>query len=91
MNKKNFIYLAHCENGEPSSKRLWGGIGYGTFQLCVLAATILSLVITKELSSYVKDLLEIDLITSAALLGLSTITGVFGGGRRLSVNKQDNA
>lgn len=89
MNKNSFIYQAHSEKGVPSSKRLWGGIGYGTFQICVVAATILSLIITKELSSYVKDLLEVDLITSAALLGLSSITGAFGNGRQVNVKDSE--
>jgi len=57
--------------------------------VCVIAATILSLIIAKELPSYLKDLLEIDLITSAALLGLSTIAGVFGNGRRVDVNNSE--
>jgi len=31
LNKNSFLYQAHCEQGSPSSKRFWGGIGYGTF------------------------------------------------------------
>ena len=82
FDKNSFIYKAHCENDRPSSKRLWGAIGYLTFQVSVLAATILSLCMTTTLSQTIKDLLEVDLITSASLLGISTIVGAFGNGRR---------
>lgn len=85
MNKGSFLYQSHCENGRPSSKRLYGGIGWMTVQLCVIAATVLSLCLTQELSYIIKDLLEMDLIVSASLLGLSTITGIFGKGRSVSV------
>jgi len=81
-NKNNtFLYLAHCESGVPSSKRFWGGIGFGMCQLCILAATILCFVRTGELSSTVSSLIDFDLGVSAALLGLSTITRAFGGNK----------
>lgn len=73
MTLKEFIYDVHCENDRPSSKRFYGGIGYITVQLCVIAATILSLVKTGMLSETVHSLLDIDLITSASLIGLNTI------------------
>ena len=85
IDKNSFIYKAHCENNRPSSKRLWGAIGYLTFQVSVLAATILSLYMTTTLSQTIKDLLEVDLITSASLLGISTIVGAFGNGRSVSI------
>ena len=85
FDKNSFIYKAHCENNIPSSKRLWGAIGYLTFQVSVLAATILSLCMTTTLSQTIQDLLEIDLITSASLLGISTIVGAFGGGRSVAI------
>lgn len=88
MNKNSFIYQSHCENGSPSSKRLYGGIGWMTVQLCIIAATVLSLCLTQELSITIKDLLEMDLIVSASLLGLSTITGVFGK-RQISIGKEE--
>lgn len=74
-----FFYQAHCEGNEPSSKRLWGAIGYGAVQICLIVATALSLVKTGELSSTITGLLDFDLVTSASLLGLSTITRAFGG------------
>lgn len=87
MDKNSFIYQAHCEKGRPSSKRLWGAIGYLTFQVSVLAATIISLCMTTALSQTIKDLLEVDLITSASLLGISTIAGVFGS-RSIAIGKE---
>lgn len=87
---KEYFYLAHCEKGSPSSKRLWGAFGFAVVQLCLIAATVLSFVKTGELSNPVSNLLEFDLITSAALLGLSTIAGAFGGGRNVSIGKPQN-
>ena len=97
-----FFYEAHCENGEPSSKRLWGGVGFATVQVCLFAATVLSLVKTGELSTPLENLLDFDLVTSASLIGLNTITRMFGnnktsisntpnedGGRRRKKDKQD--
>ena len=89
MNKDSFLYIAHCEENRPSSKRLYGGIGWMTVQLCMVAATILSLCITQELSYIIKDLLEMDLIVSASLLGLSTITGIFGKGRSVTIGSAE--
>jgi hypothetical protein len=75
--KNKFLYEVHCEGGIPSSKRFYGGIGFVTVQLCLIAATIISLIQTKELSGTIASLLDFDLATSAALLGLSTITRIF--------------
>ena len=80
-NKSSFWYLAHCESGVPSSKRLWGGIGFGICQACILTATILSFIHTGEMSSTVSSLIDFDLGISATLLGLSTITRMFGGNK----------
>lgn len=84
---KEYFYLAHCEGKQPSSKRLWGAFGFAVVQLCLIAATVLSFVKTGELSSLISNLLEFDLITSAALLGLSTIAGAFGGGKNVSIGQ----
>lgn len=89
MNKNSFLYRAHCEKGSPSSKRLYGGIGWITVQISILAATILSLIQIGELTTILSGLIEFDMITSAALLGLSTITGAFSGGRSISTTKTD--
>lgn len=79
--EKSFLYKAHCEGNEPSSKRLWGGIGFATVQICLVAATVLSLVKTGELSSMISNLLDFDLITSASLIGLNTIMRTFNGNK----------
>ena len=42
---------------------------------------------TTALSQTIKDLLEVDLITSASLLGISTIAGVFGS-RSIAIGKE---
>ena len=78
MGEKGFLYTAHCEGDYPSSKRLYGGIGFITVQCCLITATIISLVKTGELSPTLSNLLDFNLLTSASLLGLSTITRAFG-------------
>lgn len=80
-NKNTFWYLAHCEKGVPSSKRLWGGVGFCICQVCILAATVLSFIHTGEMSGTVSSLIDFDLGISATLLGLSTITRVFEGNK----------
>lgn len=84
---KEYFYLAHCENGSPSSKRLYGGIGWMICQFCLIVASILSFIHLGNLSDIVKDMWIFDLITSSALLGLSTIAGAFGG-KQIVINKK---
>ena len=86
--KSDFLYLAHCESGVPSSKRLWGGIGFAVCQCCIIAATVLCFVHTGELSGTVSSLIDFDLGISAALLGLSTITRAFGGNKSTIGNER---
>ena len=90
-NKSSFWYLAHCESGVPSSKRLWGGIGFCICQLCILAATILSFIHTGEMSPTVSSLIDFDLGISATLLGLSTLTRAFGGNKTTIGKEKENA
>lgn len=87
---RGFFYEAHCENGSPSSKRLWGAVGFTTVQICLISATILSLYETGELSSGILSLLDFDLVTSASLIGLTTISRMFGGNRTNIGNKKEN-
>jgi hypothetical protein len=87
--EKGFIYQAHCSDGYPSSKRFWGGIGFAICQLCIIAATVLSFVHTHELSGMVSSLIDFDLAVSAALLGLESITRMFGN-NRTSIGKPKN-
>ena len=76
--EKGFIYQAHCSGGYPSSKRFWGGIGFAICQLCIIAATVLSFIHTGELSGTVSSLIDFDLGISATLLGLASVTRMFG-------------
>ena len=85
---RQYLYLAHCESGTPSSKRFWGGIGFGICQLCILAATVLSFIHTGELSGTVSSLIDFDLVTSASLIGLTTIMRTFGGNRTSISNEK---
>lgn len=89
--KESFLYKAHCENGIPSSKRFWGGVGYCIVQVCLVVTATLSLIKTGGLDSMVSNLIEFDLITSASLLGLSTITRVFGGTKTSVGNSSVNS
>lgn len=88
MGDKGFLYTAHCEGDYPSSKRLYGGIGFITVQCCLITATIISLVKTGELSPTLSNLLDFNLLTSASLLGLSTITRAFGKNKTTITKKE---
>lgn len=88
MRDKGFLYTAHCEGDYPSSKRLYGGIGFITVQCCLITATIISLVKTGELSPTLSNLLDFNLLTSASLLGLSTITRAFGKNKTTITKKE---
>lgn len=88
MVEKGFLYTAHCEGDYPSSKRLYGGIGFITVQCCLITATIISLVKTGELSPTLSNLLDFNLLTSASLLGLSTITRAFGKNKTTITKKE---
>lgn len=88
MREKGFLYTAHCEGDYPSSKRLYGGIGFITVQCCLITATIISLVKTGELSPTLSNLLDFNLLTSASLLGLSTITRAFGKNKTTITKKE---
>lgn len=88
MVDKGFLYTAHCEGDYPSSKRLYGGIGFITVQCCLITATIISLVKTGELSPTLSNLLDFNLLTSASLLGLSTITRAFGKNKTTIMKKE---
>ena len=74
----NFIYEAHCEDGVPSSKRLWGGIMVGCSQIILIAATILSFVAGTGITETIKDLIEMDIVVGSSLIGLTTVTRIFG-------------
>lgn len=64
------------ENGQPSSKRIVGGFMILCTQICLIVEFALH-----GASDIVKDLLELNLIIGASLLGLSNITSIWKGGK----------
>lgn len=68
-----FIKLAHCDGDMPSSKRLWGAVMISASQICIIIASILSFVAGTGITETLKDLIEIDIIIGASLLGLQTL------------------
>ena len=78
MSFKNFINEAHCENHIPSSKRFWGGMMIACSQICIMVAAVLSFIKGQGITEVIKDLIEMDIIVGASLLGLNTITRAFG-------------
>ena len=64
------------ENGFGSSKRLVGSIA-----MLVALGCIVYLTITEGCTSCVEGLLQVLIITSCSLLGLSSVTSIWKGGR----------
>lgn len=64
------------DNGQPSSKRIIGGFMIVCTQICLIVEFALH-----GASDIVKDLLELNLIIGASLLGLSNITSIWKGGK----------
>ena len=74
----DFLYKAHCEQGtNPSSKRLWGAVMLSCSQLILIVATTLSFISGDGITSIIKDLIEMDIVVGATLLGLTSVTRVF--------------
>lgn len=71
-----FLYLAFSENGIPSAKRVCGAI----IIVIVMACTIVS--IAKEgMTIMNQSIIETEIITGGALLGLSSITNIWANKR----------
>lgn len=67
-----FLYLAFSENGMPSAKRVCGAI----IIVVVMACTVVS--IAKEgMTVMNQSIIETEIITGGALLGLSSITNIW--------------
>jgi hypothetical protein len=64
------------ENGNGSSKRLFGGIA-----ILVALGCIIYLTVTEGCTDCVEGLLQVLIITSCSLLGLSSITGIWKNGK----------
>ncbi len=73
MTFRKFINLAHCEGDMPSSKRLWGAVMIAASQICIITASILSFVGGTGITETLKDLIEMNMIIGASLLGLQTL------------------
>ena len=74
--KKFFTWLGTVlsSSNEASSKRFNGTVGFMVVQLCIIAAVVLELTLTKELSELLVGVLKFDIVVSSALLGLGSIT-----------------
>ena len=70
------------ENGIASSKRLIGGIS-----MLVVLGCIIYLTITEGCTNCVEGLLQVVIITSCSLLGLSSVTSIWKNGRA-SINQE---
>lgn len=64
------------ENGNGSSKRLFGGIA-----ILVSLGCIIYLTVTEGCTDCVEGLLQVLIITSCSLLGLSSVTGIWKNGK----------
>jgi hypothetical protein len=64
------------ENGNGSSKRLFGGIA-----ILVALGCIIYLTVTEGCTDCVEGLLQVLIITSCSLLGLSSVTGIWKNGK----------
>lgn len=75
------------ENGNGSAKRLFGGIALLTSLGCIIYLTI-----TEGCTECVEGLLQVLIVTSCSLLGLSSVTSIFKNGRvnTSQENKKEN-
>lgn len=64
------------ENGNGSSKRLFGDIA-----ILVALGCIIYLTVTEGCTDCVEGLLQVLIITSCSLLGLSSVTGIWKNGK----------
>lgn len=72
-----FFREVMSENGEPSSKRIIGGIAYFVCLFCVVV-----LVLKEGGTVVVESLLQTILVTSSYLLGISNITDIWKGEKK---------
>lgn len=68
----DFMRLAFCERGVPSSKRVLGGL----IVVCCLAFTGWS-VMTDGMTDNNKSVIEIEIVTAGTLLGVSSVTSIW--------------
>lgn len=73
------------ENGNGSSKRLFGGIA-----ILVSLGCIIYLTVTEGCTDCVEGLLQVLIITSCSLLGLSSVTGIWKNGKVSTSQEKKN-
>lgn len=70
---KSFFWKVFSENGKyPSSKRVVGAFIIVTAMVC----TVIS-VCKEGMTDNIKDILEVEVITGGALLGVSSVTSIW--------------
>lgn len=70
---KNFLYKVFSENGiYPSSKRIVGAF----IMFMVMVCTTIS-VCKEGMTIYNRDIIEVEVITAGALLGVSSVTSIW--------------
>ena len=84
---KQVLIEAFCESGIGSAKRLFGGIA-----ILVALGCIIYLTITEGCTDCVEGLLQVLIVTSCSLLGLSSVTSIFKNGKvnTSQENKNEN-
>ena len=76
MTFTEFLRRAFSENNVPSAKRVIGGI----MIIVVLFCTVWSC-IKYGMTAHVTSVIETEIITAGALLGVSSVTSIWKGGR----------
>lgn len=76
MKFTEFVRKAFSENNIPSAKRVIGGI----MIIVVLFCTVWSCV-KYGMTEHVTSVIETEIITAGALLGVSSVTSIWKGGR----------
>lgn len=83
MKASQFLREVFSENGIGSSKRVLGALSILVFLGCLIYLTI-----SEGCSDCVEGLLQVLIITSCSLLGLSSITNIWKNGK--TVNSPEN-
>ena len=77
MTFRDFIRLAFSENKIPSAKRVIGG-----FMMLVISFCTIFSCVKYGMTAHVSYVIETEIITAGALLGVSSVTAIWKGGRR---------
>ena len=88
MTFKEYIRLAHSDGNVPSSKRFWGAAMIACSQICIIAASILSFIAGSGITTTLKDLIEVDIVVGATLLGLQTVSTMFNQNKNATTDEK---